>query len=110
MTFKEYRFWCDSCKETTKHLCWDTDPVPPCATCGGPLEGFAAQNNKAPGVIGDEIDIMVPHGVCHEDGTPKRFRSKSALKQELAAKGLRECVRHVGQRGSDKSPFTTRWV
>lgn len=33
------------------------------------------------GVHGDECDIMIRHGICNPDGSPKRYRSKSAIKQ-----------------------------
>lgn len=36
--------------------------------------------------------------------------SKSQLRDELRARGLRENVRHVGVPGSDRSPQTSRWV
>lgn len=38
-------------------------------------------------VIGDEIDVWVKHGLCHEDGSPRRFRSLSELKREAYAQG-----------------------
>jgi len=110
MTFKERKLWCDKCKIHAKKLLWDTDPVPVCSTCGGEMEGFYGQDSKGPAVIGDEMDLMVPHGVCYPDGTPRRFTSKSDLRQALKAAGLRPAVRHVGLPGSDKSPHTSRWV
>jgi hypothetical protein len=36
--------------------------------------------------------------------------SKSQLRDELRARGLRDNVRHVGLPGSDQSPQTSRWV
>lgn len=36
--------------------------------------------------------------------------SRSSLKRELQARGLREFVRHTGVPGSDKSKETTRWT
>jgi hypothetical protein len=36
--------------------------------------------------------------------------SKSQLRGELRARGLRENVRHVGVPGGDISPHTSRWV
>ena len=36
--------------------------------------------------------------------------SKSQLRRELQARGLREFVRHTGVPGSDKSPQTQRWT
>jgi hypothetical protein len=41
-------------------------------------------------IIGDDIPggLMVPHGICHPDGTPKRYDSKSDIRKALRAKGL----------------------
>lgn len=88
---------------------WSTDPEPVCPTCGGSLDESYGQGGKSATVIGDEMDLMVPHGVCHDDGSPKRFTSKSALRAELKAAGLEPFVRHMPPKGSDKSKFTTRW-
>ena len=85
MTFKERKLWCDKCKIHAKKLLWDTDPVPVSGDCGGEMEGFYGQDRKGPAVIGDEMDLMVPHGVCYPDGTPRRFTSKSDLRQALKA-------------------------
>lgn len=109
-TFKEHRLWCESCKNRATKLFWTHDPTPPCDTCGGPLVEFYGQDRKAATVIGDEIDLMVPHGVCHADGTPRRFRSRSELARALKAANLENVVRHMPLRGSDRSPHTTRWI
>lgn len=60
-------------------------------------------------VIGDECDVWVRHGLCHSDGSPRRFRSKSEMARVAAAKGLLNVVEHVPMRGSDKSPHTSKW-
>ena len=41
---------------------------------------------------------------------PVWVETKSQLKDELRARGLREHVRHIGEKGSDKSRQTTRWI
>lgn len=41
---------------------------------------------------------------------PVFVESKSQLRDELRARGLREHVRHVGEQGSDRSRETSRWV
>jgi hypothetical protein len=38
------------------------------------------------------------------------IETKSQLRAEIQARGLQPCVRHVGDKGSDKSPFTSRWI
>jgi hypothetical protein len=68
------------------------------------------ESNRAAGVISDECDVWIEHGLCHPDGSPKRFTSKAAIRAEAAALGLRHHVEHVPMRGSDKSPHTVRWI
>lgn len=41
---------------------------------------------------------------------PVTVHSRSELKREMAARGLQPFVRHVGERGSDRSKHTTRWI
>lgn len=41
---------------------------------------------------------------------PVYIESKSQLRDELRARGLRQSVHHVGVPGSDRSPNTTRWI
>lgn len=80
---------------------------PPCPMCGGPTETLW---RSTAGVIGDECDVWIRHGVCHEDGSPRRFTSKSELARAAEEKGLQNAVRHVGEPGSDKSKHTQRWI
>jgi hypothetical protein len=61
-------------------------------------------------VIGDEIDIEIKHGLCHPDGTPRRFRSREELRRAEKASGWMNYVEHKGTQGSDKSKHTTRWT
>ena len=62
------------------------------------------------GVIGDECDVTVRHGICNADGTPRRYTSKSEMAKEAAKRGLENHVVHVPAPGSDKSKWTSRWV
>lgn len=62
-------------------------------------------------VIGDECDILVKHGLCHADGTPQRFTSKTEMRREAHRRGLTPHVTHqADSRGSDKSKHTSRWI
>ena len=63
-------------------------------------------------VIGDDIPggYEVKHGLCNEDGTPRKYYTKSAMAQEAKRRGLHNHVEHKPMRGSDKSPHTVRWV
>lgn len=65
---------------------------------------------KAPSVHGDEIDVTVENGLCQDDGTPVRFRSKTELKRAAKAKGLVNWVEHKGTMSGDKSKTTQRFV
>ena len=85
-----------------------------CNKCGKELvigdwpycpHGFGSYNAQ-----GDEIDVEIKNGLCHSDGTPRRFRSREALKKAAAAAGYTNFVQHVGSAGGDKSKWTSRWV
>jgi hypothetical protein len=91
-----------------------------CERCGAELQvgdyPFCGKDGRhlrgANAVIPDDIPggIVIEHGICHDDGSPRRYYSKSEINRTAKAKGLVNYVRHVGDCGSDKSPFTTRWV
>jgi hypothetical protein len=91
-----------------------------CERCFQSLDAGEHGQNKCPyeprpasvGVIADEIPggLEVRHGICNEDGTPRRYYSKSEMAREAKARGLVNYVRHVGSKGSDKSKTTSRWV
>lgn len=59
---------------------------------------------------GDECDVWMKHGLCNEDGTPKHYTSREQIRKDAEKAGLTNVVRHIGLKGSDKSPFTSRWV
>lgn len=77
--------------------------------CGGTMERVHLPG-KTSGVIGDEIDVEIKHGLCWPDGTPRRFRSREELRREEKRSGWTNLVEHKGTRGGDKSPHTSRWV
>lgn len=64
---------------------------------------FNVQDDSIPG------GIWIKHGLCNEDGTPKRYDSKSEIRRAEKEKGWTNVVTHVGLPGSDKSPHTRRW-
>lgn len=84
---------------------------PPCPTCGEPTETLW---DATPGVIGDDIPggVWIKHGVCNEDGSPRKYYSKSEIAKEAKRRGLTQIVEHVPdpKSGSDRSKHTTRWV
>ncbi len=61
-------------------------------------------------VVGDECDVYAQHGLCNADGTPRHYTSKAEMKREAEKRGLVSHVEHVGLKGSDKSPHTSRWI
>lgn len=63
-------------------------------------------------VITDDIPggMEVKHGICNEDGTPRKYYSKSEMAKEAKRRGLANIVTHVTAPGTDKSPHTTRWI
>lgn len=64
-------------------------------------------------VVGDDIagGIEIAHGICHEDGSPKRYYSKSDINKALKQAGLTRIDRHIAdpKTGSDKNPHTKPW-
>jgi len=63
-------------------------------------------------VIADEIPggMLIEHGLVGPNGEPQRFYSKSEIAREAKRRGLVNIVEHIPERGSDKSPHTSRWV
>ena len=79
--------------------------------CGGTMLRVWLQG-AANGVIGDDIPggALVFHGICHDDGTPRRYYSKSEMARAANEKGLVNMVRHTTPQGSDRAKHTTRWI
>lgn len=82
---------------------------PACPTCG---EATELLWDSPAAVIGDDIPggIWIRNGICNEDGSPRKYYSKSEMAKEAERRGLTNAVRHVGEKGSDKSRHTSRWV
>lgn len=64
------------------------------------------------GAISDSIPggVLIDHGICNRDGSPRRYYSKSEMAKEAKARGVTNRVEHIPLRGSDRSPHTTRWI
>ncbi len=107
--FKTRTYYCAGCDDTKTHLAWDYNQLD-CGTCGNRLQEAGTSRSDAPNVIGDECDVVVKHGICWPDGTPRHYGSKSEMRRVAAEMGLQQHVEHVPSRGSDKSPHTTKWV
>lgn len=109
--FKNFTFVCPKDEQKVIRLCWDYDPAPTCA-CGETMQHDVGQFEKAPCVIGDDIPggFWATHAICNPDGSPKRYDTKSSMREAAKALGYENVVEHKPDRGSDKSKWTTRWI
>lgn len=83
--------------------------------CGGQWQKVTTQMpvaGRTASVHGDDIPggVLMYHGVCNADGSPRRYYSKSEIAREAARRGLHNHVEHKPDRGSDKNKHTQRWV
>lgn len=108
---------CGACGTTMEdaYLDWN-EPYPFC-TCGTRMgRKFTACAGASPTVIQDSIEggIDIRHGICNDDGTPKRYYSRTEIRNAARAKGLtwgHDDNYHVPDRGSDRNKHTGgRWV
>ncbi len=88
--------------------CWE--PVTfslDCPTCGKATERVWLASGRSPTVIDDSI----PGGKWIENLGNKwqKFYSKSDIAKAAKKAGLQPFVRHVGEKGSDRSRHTTSW-
>lgn len=88
-TFKLRYFVCP-CGESLSHYRWGKDEALPCPVCQTPMEETdrIQRFGKSAAIHGDEIDVDIRHGLCHEDGTPRKFRSRSELRKAAYDAGL----------------------
>ena len=84
---------CTHCGETLHVGDWPYCPH-------GPVRNFTIQPDDFPG--GRVFENIDRH--------PITVYSRSQLKRELDARGLKPMVRHIGENGTDKSKHTQRWV
>lgn len=88
MVFKKWKFACKDAHRWTDFR-WDYEAAPPCPECGTSDTYFDyGKTNRSTGVISDEIDVMINHGLCYPDGTPRRFTSMTELRREAQKAGL----------------------
>lgn len=76
-----------------------------------PLES----RRSAPVVWADDIPggIEIAHGICHEDGTPKRYYSKTAIREACQAKGVipyHDVYAEGGNRTLEDARHRDAWV
>ena len=96
----------------------DTGFIAPCQSCGSEymeqLSTTSRPSSVTPGVVPDSIPggMVIRHGICNLDGTPRRYDSYSEMRAEAKARGLVNAVEHETDpsSGSDKNPHTQRFV
>jgi hypothetical protein len=96
---------CPSCQRVTQDVWRIGGWLPVCPGCGGMTERC-----WTPIAVHGEVDVVIRHGLCHPDGTPRRFESRQSLARAARAAGLTNAVAHTGVEGSDKSPETQRFL
>jgi hypothetical protein len=89
-TMREWPCECAACGFSGKILGWDYELPLACPSCGAATKVFDNRKERAPGVVGDDFPggFYAEHGVCHPDGTPRRFDSRTELKKALNKAGL----------------------
>lgn len=107
---------CKTCATVRKDtLQRDNGSIAPCAACGSEMErvlqmAFEPTSN----VHGDDIPggMLIHHGICNEDGTPRRYYSYSEMAREAERRGVVNVATHEVDpaSGSDKSAFTQRFI
>lgn len=87
-----------------------TAPIVLCPNCQTETERIFSA--RAPNIIPDDIPggVLIRHGICNDDGTPRKYYSKSEMTRAAKEKGLINLVEHKTLPGTDKSPHTTRWI
>ena len=106
MTFKEWKVEFSLCGHQNKILGWDYELPFKCqGECGSnnymPIDD---RPSKTVMISTDDIPggIMVRHGICNPDGSPKRVDSKTDLKRELNRHGWTI-------EGDTPKPYRIRW-
>lgn len=97
-----YDFICDNGhdkRDVLRSIAHRNDPC----ECGAAI----TRMHRGANMIGDDI----PGGMWVENLGPEPVKvySKSQLRHEAEMRGLVQSVRHVGEPGTDKSRFTSRW-
>lgn len=106
-----YDMSCEKCNREWVRYSKVDDRNLPCEECGGEVKQMFYPS-RCCSVIGDDIPggIVIRHGICNEDGTPRTYYSKSEMIAEAKRRGLENVVRHVPDNlDSDKSKHTVKW-
>lgn len=87
-TMKKRRYHCSNSHELVE-IRWGKDPLPTCSECQLEMEEVFYNPNLSAMINTDDIPggIEIRHAICNPDGTPKRYYSKSAIREAAAAAG-----------------------
>lgn len=81
---------CETC-DTYLIDCWEpmTAPEVKCEKCNNPTIRVLLPFTR--NIITDDIPggIDIRHGICNDDGSPRRYYTKSEIKAAAKAKGMR---------------------
>ena len=84
MTKREWPLVCSSCGARTKRWLWDYELVDAvCFHCDALMDVYHEPRGEAPGIATDSIPggILIRHGLVNPDGSPRKFYSKTEIKQ-----------------------------
>lgn len=87
---REWPIHCPDCDTHHKVWAWNYNLPLDCPNCHAPnTELDYPSINKAPGLSVDSIPggLTIKHGICHPDGSPKRYDSHSDIKRALNEAG-----------------------
>lgn len=90
MTYKEWPLACECGWHGTAWF-WNYDQPPDCPDCQEETHVSYEKRNRAPGLICDDFPggIEIRHGICNDDGSPKKYYSKTDIKRACNEKGLK---------------------
>lgn len=79
---------CPACAAVViDHLVSSVETLPACEDCGATVERLWL---RGPTLRPDSIPggVWIEHGICNTDGTPRRYDSRSEMRDECVARGL----------------------
>lgn len=102
--------FCPACDTYRIDALVDREHMPACDQCGGQTTRAWL---SAPSVHADEIPggVLIHHGLCNADGSPRRYYSKTEIAAEAKRRGKVNFVQHLpDNKDTDKSATTQRFV
>lgn len=89
MTYKEWPVSCSQCPDLRSVWGWSNELPLLCPHCNSATT-IVEHQHEAPMIAMDSIPggIMIRHGICNPDGTPKRYDSMSDIKRACNKAGV----------------------